>query len=80
MNNQDREWLARIDERTQNIWRILDDQEEGITKKIDQIIEGQKIQNGSILKNTIWRKVIVGIGGSSVLLIVGWLMKLTFGG
>jgi len=77
---KDPELLARIDERTQNIWRVLADQDESITKKIDLIIAGQKIQNGSILKNTIWRKVIVGVGGSSLLLIAGWLAQLTLGG
>ena len=76
----DPELLARIDERTQNIWRVLDEQEFSINEKIDLIIAGQKIQNGSILKNTIWRKVVVGAGGSSLVLIAGWLLKLTFGG
>ena len=77
MNSQDRDaLLGRLDERTRNTWRVTEAQD----KKVDQIIEGQKVQNGSILKNTIWRRVIVGVGGSSLLLIAGWLAKLTFGG
>ena len=74
------ELLIRLDEKVANIWRVLDEQEFSVSKQIDKLVEGQKTQNGNILKNTIWRKVIVGVGGSSVLLIAGWLAKLTFGG
>ena len=47
------ELLARLDERTQNMWRILDDQEDSINKKIDRIIVHQEKQNGRITKNRI---------------------------
>lgn len=77
MNNTDRIWLARIDERTQNIWRVLDEQEDSINKKLDRIIEHNAWQNGILIKNTIWRKVIIGVGGSSLVVIIGWLLKLT---
>ncbi len=80
MNANDRVWLARIDERTQNIWRTLADDKEGITKKIDLIIAGQKVQNGAILKNTIWRKALCWIMPSVFALTVGWLLLLTFKG
>jgi len=72
MNNNDREWLARIDERTQNIWRVVESQD----KKIDLIIEHNERQNGWIIRNTIWRRVIVGVGGTGFICIIGWLIKL----
>ncbi len=70
MNSQDRVMLERIDERTQNMWRVLDDQEESINKKIDLIIEGQKTQNGSIMRNTIYRRIITGVGSTAVLAFI----------
>ena len=68
--------LIRLDERSKNTWRTLEEQHE----KIDKILDGQKVQNGSILRNTIWRKVIVGVGGTSLLGLAGWMIRLTFGG
>ncbi len=68
--------LIRLDERSHNTWRTIESQD----KKIDLIIEGQKTQHGSILRNTIWRRVIVGVGGTSLLGLAGWVIKLTFGG
>ena len=70
------ELLIRLDERSRNTWRTV----EGQDKKIDQIIEGQRVQNGSILRNTIWRRVIVGVGGASLLGLAGLVIRLTFGG
>ena len=70
MNSHDRVMLERIDERTQNMWRVLDDQEESINKKIDLIIEGQKTQNGSIMRNTIYRRIITGVGSTAVLAFI----------
>ena len=73
MNNQDREWLARIDERTLNIWRVVE--------KMEQHQEAQNgyIQTNFVLtsRNTLWRKVICGVGGGSLLIIIGWLLSLT---
>ena len=68
--------LIRLDERSKNTWRTLEEQHE----KIDKILDGQKVQNGSLLRNTIWRKVIVGVGGTSLLGLAGWMIRLTFGG
>ena len=70
------ELLIRLDERIHNTWRTVESQD----KKIDLIIEGQKTQNGSILRNTIWRRVIIGVGGTSLLGLAGWMIRLTFGG
>ena len=67
--------LIRLDERSHNTWRTIESQD----KKIDLIIEGQRIQNGSILRNTIWRRVIVGVGGASLLGLAGWVIRLTLG-
>ena len=68
--------LIRLDERSKNTWRTLEEQH----GKIGKILDGQKVQNGSILRNTIWRKVIVGVGGTSLLGLAGWMIRLTFGG
>lgn len=78
MKAQERdELLIRLDERSRNTWHVLEEQEDSINKKVDDILAGQKIQNGAILKNTIWRKVIIGIGTPVILGVVGWLLKLT---
>lgn len=71
------ELLIRLDERSLNMWHILEEEDESIHKQIDKILDGQKTQNGAILKNTIWRKAIVFIGTPVVIGIVGWLLKLT---
>lgn len=73
MNNKDREWLVRIDERTTNIWRVVEKMERG------QVEQNGYIRENFIAvgKNTLWRKVIIGVGGSSLVLIIGWLLKLT---
>ena len=68
--------LIRLDERSHNTWRTIEEQD----KKIDRIIVGQKTQNGSIMRNTIWRRVITGVGGACILGVFGWLIQLTFGG
>ncbi len=41
------------------------------------------LQNGQIIKimeasnkNTVWRRVIVGIGGTVIITIVGWITKI----
>ena len=70
------ELLIRLDERSHNTWRTVESQD----KKIDLIIEGQKTQNGSIMRNTIWRRVIVGVGGASLLGLAGLVIRLTFEG
>ena len=76
MNDNDREWLAKIDERTVNIWRT-----------VEKIEKHQSEQNGYIKetfastnKNTVWRKVITGVGGTGFILVIGWLLNLTLGG
>ena len=73
MNNTDREWLARIDEKVLNIWRVVEKME-----------KHQEAQNGYIRenfittnKNTLWRKVIVRVGGTSLVVIISWLLHLT---
>lgn len=79
MKQEDRDMLIRINERTHNIWRI-----------VEQIEIGQREQNGSIRTlftntndnkvrtsaNTIWRRVIVSVGSPVLLLIIAWLLKL----
>jgi hypothetical protein len=72
MKQEDRELLARIDERTRNIWRA-----------VEKIEKHQSVQNGYIQQlfkctnsNTVWRKVIVGVGSSVLLLIIAWITHL----
>lgn len=80
MNAQDREWLTRIDERTEVILSVLAGKENSMNGKLDEIIAHQIEQNGKILSNTIWRKVVVGGWSVSLAVIIGWLLKLTLGG
>jgi hypothetical protein len=58
--------LARLDERTLNLWHIISESDDSLCKKIDQIRQHQISQNGAILKNTIYRKIMVGVGGTAI--------------
>ena len=67
MNEQDREWLARLDERSINTYKLM-----------EKLEKHQAEQNGyiretlvSTQKNTVWRKVIVGTFAA----IIGWFVK-----
>ena len=61
------ELLTRLDERTQNIWR-----------SINEILEQQKTQNSGIrtalertISNRVWIRTITAIGSSVISLTVG---------
>ena len=43
--------LARLDERTLNMWRVLDEADDSINKNIALIRKHQEKQNGKIAKN-----------------------------
>ena len=62
--------LIRLDERSKNTWRTLEEQH----GKIGLILEGQKVQNGSIIRNTIYRKITMGIYGTLIVAFVLHLM------
>jgi len=74
VNHTDREWLSKIDERTLNIWRVVE--------KIEKHAEEQNgyiRQNlGATNKNTAWRKAFCWIAPPLVTLLIGWLLLLTF--
>ena len=70
------ELLPRLDERTHNIWRA-----------VEEIKTHQAEQNGLIQtdhdatgKNTVWRKVIVWVIGLLVPIEIAWLVILSLGG
>lgn len=70
MNAKDRdELLIRMDERL----KALKDKDKGDIPEIKQQL---KELNGCVKTNTIWRKVTIGIGGPSILAIIGILLKL----
>ena len=65
MNTKDREELAKMSERTLNIWKV-----------VEKLEKHQETQNGIILelvksvaRFTVWRKVIVSTGGMIILAI-----------
>ena len=58
--------LIRLDERSKNTWRTLEEQH----GKIGLIRDGQKVQNGSILRNTIWRKIGASVGGTVIMALI----------
>ncbi|KKL92585.1 hypothetical protein LCGC14_1883260 [marine sediment metagenome] len=66
MNDADRISMARIDERTLNIWRVTEAQD----KKLDHLIEHQAKQNGWIMRNTIYRRIMVSIGGATIMTFI----------
>jgi len=72
VKQEDRDMLIRINERTHNIWRA-----------VEQMEQHQREQNDSIRKlfnrtstNTVWRRVIVSIGGTALLVIIAWILQL----
>lgn len=56
--------LERLDERTTNMWHVLDEKDDSINKKIDKILAHQEKQNGKIMKN---RMGLIGL----ICLLVG---------
>ena len=59
----------KADERDDLMIR-LDERSERSEEKIDKILEHQGKQNGWIITNTIYRRIIVGIGGTAVMALV----------
>lgn len=49
------------------------------SKKLDKIDTHFTILNGAVKANTIWRKVITGVGGAALLAIAGAILKLAMG-
>ena len=84
MNTKERDdLLIRLDKLTKNIWREFDDRDDNIKAYVKEIKQHQLAQNGQIkdlfystTKNTIWRKVIIGVGGSALLAIIGVMLKM----
>ncbi len=63
------ELLARLDERTANIWNA-----------VEKLEKHQETQNGHILetftrssKNSLWIKIVSGVGGAAILAVIGIL-------
>jgi len=79
MNNKDRELLARLDEKFNNLWYITYESDDSIAKKIDRLIEGQGRQNGKIQANTIWRKAFFWFLVAIVIPAFGILFKFVLG-
>ena len=48
-------------------------------KQLNDINSYLKLLNGSVKANTIWRRVITGVGGVSLLAIAGAILKLAMG-
>ena len=68
--------LIRLEERSSNTWRLIEKLERHAAEQNGYIRENFMATS----KNTIWRKVIVGVGGTSLLGLAGWMIRLTFGG
>jgi len=48
-------------------------------KQLNDINTYLKMLNGSVKANTIWRRVITGVGGVALLAIAGAILKLAMG-
>ena len=76
MNKETRDQLLfRLDERSINTWRLIEKMERHAAEQNGYIRENFIATS----RNTIWRKVIVGVGGASLLGLAGWAIRLTFG-
>ena len=49
------------------------------SKQLNDINVYLKMLNGSVRANTIWRRVITGVGGVALLAIAGAILKLAMG-
>ena len=67
--------LIRLEERSHNTWRLIEKMERHAAEQNGYIRENFTATS----KNTIWRRVIVGVGGASLLSLGGWVIRLTFG-
>jgi len=64
--------MTRIDERTQNIWRSVEKLEKHQAEQNGFILQNMK----SIAKNTTWVYVLKWILGASIAGIISWLAHL----
>ena len=48
-------------------------------KQLTDINVYLKMLNGSVRANTIWRRVITGVGGAALLAVAGAILKLAMG-
>ena len=76
MKSKDRdELLGRLDERTQNIWRVTEQQEKHLAKQnghIESLIERVATVETKVDERTtakLGRKTILGISGGGILLL-----------
>ncbi len=67
--------LIRLSERSFNTWRLIEKMERHAAEQNGYIRENFTATS----RNTIWRRVIVGVGGTSLLGLAGWVIRLTFG-
>ena len=56
--------LIRLDERSNNMYRVLTEADDSISKKIDILIAHNTRQNGWIIKNTVYRRILVTVTGT----------------
>ena len=68
--------LFRLDERSTNTWRLIEKLERHAAEQNGYIRENFMATS----RNTIWRRVICGVGGASLLGLAGWMITLTLGG
>ena len=68
--------LIKLSERSFNTWRLIEKLERHAAEQNGYIRENFMATS----KNTIWRRVICGVGGASLLGLASWMITLTFGG
>ena len=68
--------LIKLSERSLNTWRLIEKLEKHAAEQNGYIRENFMATS----RNTIWRRVIVGVGGASLLGLAGLVIKLTFEG
>jgi len=74
MNIEERDdLLIRLDERSRNTWRVLTELEQHNREQNGYIKDTIEQLN----RNTLWRKMLVGVGGTLITLMAGWLFYLT---
>ncbi|KKN62190.1 hypothetical protein LCGC14_0514690 [marine sediment metagenome] len=67
--------LIRLDERSNNMYRVLTESDDSISKKIDILIEHNARQNGWIIKNTVYRRILVTVTGTLVTALILHLLN-----
>ena len=63
----------------QGMYGVKGTSDNGMVEDVKVIKSHLSILNGAVKTNTAWRKIIAGVGGTSLLALIGVVVKLLLG-